>query len=79
MKIGITVTCPTCKRTKAPHGRSASFMINYCDDNSCPDYRKAPEPGCLWTGETEEDFGYPICSHGTRELVEVSLGDEERK
>lgn len=69
MKIGVTVWCNVCGRGKAPHGRSVSLEAanSYCDDE-CPGYRQDPLPGCLFPGETDEDFGNECCDHATREL-----------
>ena len=70
MKIGITVECSVCQQQKKPHGRSASPYVTYCDD-TCPGYHEDPKPGCLWPGETSEDFGYDICDHATRDYDPV--------
>lgn len=59
-KIGVAVTCKTCKRTKQPIGRSAPLGAYMCDDE-CPGYRQSPKSGSLWPGESEADFGYPVC------------------
>ena len=67
MKVGIYVTCAVCGDMKKPVGRSAPMGAGYCDDD-CPGYRQAPFAGSLWPGETEVDFGYPIGSHGTKEV-----------
>ena len=67
MKIGIAVKCRTCGRMKQPHGRSAPIESSYCDRDSCIGYDDTPKPGCLWPGETAEDFGYPSCNHATRQ------------
>jgi len=42
--------------------------VYYCYDQ-CKGYEEDPKPGCLWPGETEEEFGYQICSHATMEIV----------
>lgn len=69
MKVGIAVECTTCHRDKAPHGRSVPMLgPSYCTDE-CIGYKADPMPGCLWPGETEEDFGYPICAHATKEIA----------
>jgi len=69
MKIGIAVTCTVCHLTKKPYGRSAALeMSNSLCDPDCSGYFEAPYPGDLWPGETEEDFGYPISNHATREM-----------
>ena len=67
MKLGIAVTCAVCGLRKKPHGRSAPIDSHYCDTN-CPGYYDEPEPGCLWPGETQQEFGYPICDHATEEI-----------
>ena len=67
--IGIHVNCTTCGRTKAPHGRSVPLVggSSYCTPDDCDGYSEAPLAGCLWPGETEEAFGYPVCAHATAE------------
>jgi hypothetical protein len=45
------------------------MQITYCDEE-CDGYNLDPKPGCLWPGETEEEFGYPICEHATKEYME---------
>lgn len=67
MKVGITVRCLLCGRTKQPHGRSASVLILYCNDE-CPGYNQDPKPGCLWPNESGADFGYDHCSNATKEI-----------
>ena len=65
-KVGIAVECSVCGLRKKPHGRSAGLaMANSLCDQDCPGYLDTPEPGCLWPGESEEDFGYPTCDHAT--------------
>lgn len=68
MRVGIAVKCVVCKLDKAPHGRSVSPLspFDYCD-YTCPGYNQEPLPGCLWPGETTEDFGYQSCISATRE------------
>lgn len=66
MRVGIRVECRVCGYEKKPHGRSAPLGDTLCDDD-CPGYSLDPKPGCLWPGETEAGFGYPICTHATRE------------
>ena len=62
MRVGISVECIICGLTKKPHGRSAPLGSSYCDDD-CYGYDMEPKPGCLWPGETEEDFGYKVCDN----------------
>lgn len=69
MKVGISVICATCGRHKAPHGRSASPYRDYCLPENCEGYKAPPFVGCLWPGETSEEFGYAHCDYGTREAV----------
>lgn len=75
MIIGISVHCVLCGKEKAPHGRSVpTEMESYrCmrefGEGGCLGYDMDPLSGCLWPGETSEDFGYPCCSHATRILV----------
>lgn len=68
--VGVVVICGTCGDQKAPHGRSASGLRQYCQplwqDEGCAGYYDDPKPGCLWPGETSEDFGYPHCENGAR-------------
>lgn len=66
MKVGISVECAVCRRTKQPRGRSAPLGGSLCD-RECAGYRIAPLPGDLWPGETEEDFGFPVSANATRE------------
>lgn len=68
MKVGISVECQTCKRTKAPRGRSAPDALygSLCN-SECVGYWGNPMPGDLWPRETEEEFGYPVSSNATRE------------
>lgn len=69
MKTGISVTCATCGRTKAPHGRDvpAAEGASYCRSGACPDYIHEPLPGCLWPGETAEEYGYYSCDAATED------------
>lgn len=71
MKVGISVYCKTCGREKQPHGRSVSPAVHgaYCDEE-CEGYRQEPRPGCLFPGETEEDFGNAVCANATKETSE---------
>ena len=72
MKVGITVECTVCGRSKKPHGRSAPMaMANGLCDDDCPGYSQAPLPGCLWPGETAEDFGYHSCNNATKEQADA--------
>ena len=68
MKKGIAVTCTVCGLRKKPHGRSAPVESHYCDQQ-CPGYQHEPTPGCLWPGETQAQFKYPICSNATEEVA----------
>lgn len=65
MRIGIAVTCVECGLTKQPHGRDSRETAGLCT-NACPGYYLDPQAGCLWPGETEEDFAYP-CTHASVE------------
>jgi hypothetical protein len=42
-------------------------------DFECKGYDLDPKVGDLWPGETEEEFGYPVRSDGTREAVPDSI------
>jgi len=67
-KVGITVWCTVCPRSKKPIGRSAAFaMANSLCDRDCPGYLLDPQPGDLWPGETQAEFGYPVRDAGTEE------------
>lgn len=66
MRVGIRVKCTVCHQTKAPHGRSTPLYGYYCDFE-CPGYNLDPKPGCLWPGETSEEFGFPFCNDATIE------------
>lgn len=67
-KVGVSVGCATCGRTKNPAGRSAPMEMasSMCHHSECPGYWQAPEPGHLWPGESEADFGYRVPDAGTR-------------
>lgn len=69
MKVGIHVYCQSCKRKKAPHGRSISAVTidSWCT-NECDGYGEFPKPGCLFPRETAEDFGYECCDYATEEV-----------
>ena len=69
MKVGITVMCVVCGHTKKPIGRSGPLGTYYCERDTCTGYDIEPLPGSLWPGETEEEFGYPISAHGTKEQL----------
>lgn len=58
-KVGISVSCRTCGQRKKPFGRSAPLGLYLCTFE-CPGYSEHPEPGHLWPGESEADFGYPV-------------------
>ncbi len=72
-KVGIRVVCVICHTMKQPHGRSAPMDSYYCDSD-CRGYDLAPLPGCLWPGETAEDFGYQSCDNAT-EIVDNERGE----
>ena len=70
MRVGIEVKCTVCGKRKAPHGRSIPDLTadTWCSAYSgCPGYAGEPLPGCLWPGETEENFGtfLQICLNAT--------------
>ena len=67
MRVGLSIRCTVCGKRKAPHGRSVPFMYPLCVPDECEGYGQEPKVGCLWPGETEEDFGFPCCSTGTDE------------
>lgn len=73
-KIGSFPRCGTCGKSKAPRGRSCSMVTYpmYCHHGDCSGYYDAPEPGSLWTDETEEEFGHWVGDDGVR-----IMGDEE--
>jgi hypothetical protein len=60
MTVGVSVRCTVCGRTKKPHGRSAPLGLSWCTDE-CEGYEFYPQPGCLWPGESGEEFGYEYC------------------
>jgi hypothetical protein len=64
-RVGVGVICERCGRRKAPHGRSAPEGGMYCAMDDCAAYNDAPKPGCLWPGETCEEFGYHHCHNAT--------------
>ena len=63
-KVGVSVRCTLCGRTKKPVGRSAPLGTHWCDDD-CEGYRCDPKPGCLWPGESEDEFGYACGTNAT--------------
>lgn len=68
MKVGIAVECTVCGLRKKPHGRSAPLeMANSLCDPECDGYQLSPYPGCLWPGETDEDYGFRSCDNATTE------------
>lgn len=69
MKVGIEVECPVCGMIKAPRGRSVPMARLMCSWE-CSGYDQEPYSGSLWPDETEEDFGYPVGSNGTKEVSE---------
>lgn len=70
MKRGIKIRCIVCDQIKSPHGRSAPPQIPLCRSGECIGYDADPLPGCLWPGETAEQFGYPCCGNATEEVSE---------
>lgn len=69
MRVGISAYCTKCRRQKCPRGRSAPMELVMCSPHSgCDGYYEDPKVGDLWPRETEEDFGYPCGSDGTKEL-----------
>lgn len=57
-RIGVTVRCLECGRTKKPLGRDS--QDNGLCDHGCSRYYDYPRPDSLWPGETETQFGYPV-------------------
>jgi hypothetical protein len=78
VRVGITVTCTVCGRTKQPFGRSASNWSSLCGWE-CPGYDQSPKVGSLWPGETSIDFGYPCGTDGTIERPDPTEPDNETK
>lgn len=70
-RVGVRVICAVCGDQKAPHGRSAPMGIPYCDKSRCDGYDRDPQVGCLWPGESCEDFGYHHCHNGTEVKAHV--------
>ena len=64
-KVGIAVRCVTCGMTKAPRRRSVPFGSFLCE-SACTGFNEDPQPGDLWPGETDADFGYPCSDNATR-------------
>lgn len=59
---------------KKPHGRAAPLeMANSLCDSDCIGYKREPLPGCLWPGETCEDFGFAHCHDAAVAAVTPSL------
>ena len=70
MITGIGVECAGCHRRKAPHGRSVPDALygSLCTPyGGCEEYNKEPLPGCLWPGETSEQFGFTHCNNATED------------
>lgn len=67
MKTGIAVYCKLCFKRKAPHGRSIPIGASFCTSENCLDYDREPRPGCLWPGETADEFGFFSCDNATEE------------
>ena len=88
MKIGISVKCAVCGKTKAPRGRSLSphssesyCHTGYSPETECAGYRADPFPGDLFPGETENDVGYQCSDYATRLASSAELAqweDEQR-
>ena len=68
MRVGVKIVCTVCGQMKQPVGRSAPMGPSYCTDDGCRGYPMPPEPGSLWPGETEVEFGYPVAAAGTIEM-----------
>lgn len=62
-KFGVRVECLTCGRPKNPRGRDAGVYMasSYCTREGCQGYDDEPRAGSLWPGESEADFGFPVC------------------
>lgn len=80
MKVGIRVYCTVCHRAKAPHGRSVpdATYSSWCT-HECGGYYDEPKPGCLWPGETSEQFGYEHCGYATAESRPSEPGKEKER
>lgn len=67
LKVGASVRCLTCGRSKAPIGRSVPVMAadSYCTSQDCDGHGDVPNVSSLWPEESEEDFGYPVGDVGT--------------
>jgi hypothetical protein len=83
VRVGISVECTVCRRRKAPVGRSVPDVMagSMCDDD-CSGYRQEPSAGSLWPGETDADFGFPVCPCcASREMTpeEVAAWAKERE
>lgn len=72
--VGVPVECPVCGRQKKPHDRSAPLGSDLCSRGECPAYDDDPLVGCLWPGETCEDFGRIHCHVGVQACSEVKRG-----
>lgn len=79
MKVGICITCAVCGQQKKPWGRSAPLEMNMCEVGQCHGWLAEPKVGDLWPGETEEDFGYPCCSEGTKDIQPAPLEPEREE
>ena len=56
---GTSPKCATCRRTKAPIGRSVALgMAGSLCDRDCEGYSREPRADTLWPGELQSEFGY---------------------
>lgn len=79
MIVGVRVYCAVCHRAKAPHGRSVPDATHgsWCTDD-CSGYQIDPQSGCLWPGETSEDFGYAHCGRATEDSDPIAAYAKEK-
>ena len=65
---GVRVECVVCGKSKRPHGRSVPMEMerSLCSPE-CDGYNLDPQAGCLWPGETDDEFGYRSCKNATEE------------
>ena len=73
-KVGVAVECAVCGFQKKPVGRSAPFESYHCE-SECRGYWQDPQPGSLWPGESEADFGYPVQNAGTTAAPAAQKGE----
>jgi len=47
------------------------------ETGGCEGYDRDPKVGSLFPGESEQDFGYPVSSNGTKEMDVPNVDPED--